>query len=124
MDGPVRLRGQHVEALLGVFGTVVEDFPEVPVVEDLVVVPLDVDGTCAAKPKEALVDAVVGAPAPELVDGLGDLRLLRRDDVVPGAAVAGRRDGVGERAVGVNRVAAVQAMVDEMVMPPNAGLMP
>ncbi len=60
--------------------------------------------------RQRLVGEVVGVLPAELVEGLGDLRLLRRHEVGPRRAV-GERDGRLEHAVGVDGVPAAEEEV-------------
>jgi hypothetical protein len=102
----VRARREHVGALLGV-AVVGQDLARVPVVVGLVVVPLVDLRHARGEGTQVVVEQVVGERAAEVVERLGDLRLRGRDDVAPGPA-AWQRDRLGQRAVGVDGVAAAE----------------
>ena len=105
----MRARREDVHALLGVAG-VDDDLARVPVVEDLVVVPLVDLGHPGGEGAQRLVAHVVGVLAAELGERLGDLGLLGRDHVGPRGPVW-QRDRRLEGTVGVARVAAVEEEV-------------
>jgi hypothetical protein len=75
-----------------------------------VVVPLVDLGDLGREALVVLVEQVVGVLAAVLLEGLGDLRLLLGDHVVPDPAV-GQRHRLDQRPVGVHGVAAVQQEV-------------
>ena len=111
LPGPAAARGEHVAAALGV-AVVVDALARVPVVHRLVVVPLRDRRHLGVERADVPVEQRVAVPAAELRQGLGDLRDLLGDDVVPhlaGVLVLRGRD----LDVGVDRVAAV----DEEVRP-------
>ena len=81
-----------------------------PVVRHLVVVPLDVLRDLGVEAPDVLVREVVAVVAAELLDRLGDLRLLLGHEVLPRAAA--RQVDLGlERVVRVDHVAAVHEEV-------------
>ena len=89
---------------------VVEHLARVPVVDRLVVVPLAEHGHLGVEAPDVHVLEVVAVVAAELGERLGHLRLLRDHDVAPHGPV-GQGDGLGDRAVGVDRVARVDEEV-------------
>ena len=78
----------------------------VPVVGDLVVVPLGEHRRRGIEPTHVLVHQVVGVVAAKLGQRLGDLRFRVRGDVLPDAAVRHLLLGL-DRTVGIDRVARV-----------------
>ena len=102
--------GQRVHVTdLGV-ARVFEDLTRPPVVGRLVVVPLGDDGDVRVQGAEVVVHHVVAVAAAELVQRLGDLGRLLRDEVAPGG-LAGHLEGLRDGVVRVDRVAGVQEEV-------------
>ncbi len=109
VEGPVRPGGEDVDALLGV-ADVVEDLAGVPVVEDLVVVPLaHLRGLGEERAPVVGQQVVLVLPA-EVLQGLGDLGLGLGGDVAPRRPV-GQHHGLLDGPVGVDVVAAAQEEV-------------
>ena len=106
---PLRPGREEPGTLDGVAGVLDHALVE-PVVRHLVVVPLNILGHLGVEAPDVLVGQVVAVVAAELLERLGDLRLLLGDEVLPRAA-AGEVDLGLEGVVRVDHVAAVHEEV-------------
>ena len=110
VKGGARARGERQDRLLRVAIVVGEILRRRPVVDHLVIVPLEERRHFGVERAHVLVEKVVLPAAAVLVEALGDLLDALGDEVVPGAAV-GELDPRGDRPVRVDRVAAVDEEV-------------
>jgi hypothetical protein len=110
LEGAHAARRQQGHGSFAVAGVAVQAHLPVPVVGDLVVVPLGEHGHLGIEASQRLVHQVVAVLAAELVQGLGHLGLGGGGQVAPYAAVGQRHLG-GDRAVRVDRVAGVDEEV-------------
>ena len=102
--GRQQIHLRHAVARIG------QDFPRIPVVHHFMIVPLGVDRHFGIEAAQILIQQVVGILAMVFRLGFGHLGLGSGSEIAPGTAV-GQRHRLGQRAIGIDAVAAVDEKV-------------